>query len=333
MKAWDILTTEEKSALSLTHNYGKSTWQAGEILNKAHYKYLEIQARANTFFKLFTLYLEKTEGYLIPENSSMDWDLQEYILCTIKNRMGYRETLKFLGKESPLTHKKLIVRTAALKKQLDWLLNHEDENHRELHNIIKEFDRWNNFRVLPEALREPSAFKRRNKTRLLKHLNNLKNLDPFHIDRLITKFSIKPSDKRNKTLYLPLVYGDFEKGYQIIPIKGTAKIVEFISITLNLYMFNEEGLADDYAFLVENYLSTKDKSCKQGQQFWPKFRLLIKKSSNYNQVNNIVPSRANLVNAFRDLDKIRVKKQKEIKAEDVSDPAQRGSDSKFWGDI
>ena len=78
-KAWDILLDEEKAALSLSINHSKSTWQAGEILNKAHYKYLEIHARAKKFFVMFTQYFKKTGDRLIPDNSEMSWDLRDTI--------------------------------------------------------------------------------------------------------------------------------------------------------------------------------------------------------------------------------------------------------------
>ena len=188
-KAWEILTQEEQIALTLSINHGKSSWQAGEIMEKAHYKYLEIQARAKMFFKIFTLYFQKSGEQLIPDNSDMTWDFQEFILCTLQNRKGYRETIKIIGKESKLCHKKAKERVEALKGYMAWLDNHEDPVHKELHDLIKEFDRWNNFRILPEDLQEPSAFKRRNKTRLLKHLKNLKNLEAFLVDRLINKFT------------------------------------------------------------------------------------------------------------------------------------------------
>lgn len=328
-KAWDILNDEEKSALSLTTNYGKSSWQAGEILNKAHYKYLEIQARAKHFFKIFTLYFEKTNGKLIPENSDMTWDLQEFILCTLQNRMGYRDTLKAIGKESSLNHRLALVRTQELEKKLNWLNTHSDSIHRELFDLIKEFDRWNNFRILPENLQEPSAFKRRNKTRLLKHLKNMKKLDPFHIDRLMNQFSA-PKKYHLKKLYLPIISDSFPEGYEIIQIKATTKIVNFISGNLNLYMFQEREDADDYAYLVEDYLSQENKSCKQGQRFWPQFRTLVKKADNYNNVNNIIPRRANLEIAFRDLDRIHLKRVKEVKAKDLAEPAKRVEPGSFW---
>lgn len=328
-KAWDILTNEEKAALSLTINHGKSSWQAGEILNKAHYKYLEIQARARTFFKIFTEYFELTGGELIPKDSDITWDFQEFILCLLKDRLGYRETLRYIGKESLLSHKKAIKRLEVLTQYLEHLKNHKDETHRALYDLIIEFDRWNNFRILPEELQEPSAYKRRNKSRLLKHLRNLKELDPYHIDRLMNKFT--PSKGyTGRIMYLPLVSDTFHNGYEVITIKANSKIIKYLSTSLKLYIFKDKDEADDYAYLVSDYLNLQNKNCKQGQRFWPQFRILIKKAFNYNLVNNIIPRRANLVNAFTDLDKIHLLRMKEITAKDITAPEQRADGSTFW---
>lgn len=328
-KAWEILTNEEKAALSLTINHGKSSWQAGEILNKAHYKYLEIQARARTFFKIFTEYFNLSGGELIPKDSDITWDFQEFILCTLQNRLGYRETLRYIGKESPLYHKKAIKRLEVLRKYLENLQNHPDPVHQALYDLIIEFDRWNNFRILPEELQEPSAFKRRNKTRLLKHLKNLKELDPFHIDRLMNKFVVTKS-YRGKSMYLPLVSDTFPDGYEVLHIRVTSKIVKYLSHHLKLYIFKDKDEADDYAYLVSEYLGIENKNCKQGQRFWPQFRILIKKAFNYNMVNNIIPRRSNLVNAFTDLDKVHLLKMKEITAKDITAPEKRADGSTFW---
>ena len=51
--AWMILIEEEQLALTLHYGPEKSTWQAGEIMKKAHYKYLEIKARGEKFLKIF----------------------------------------------------------------------------------------------------------------------------------------------------------------------------------------------------------------------------------------------------------------------------------------
>lgn len=330
VKAWDILLDEEKSALSLAINYGKSSWQAGEILNKAHYKYLEIQARARTFLKIFTEYLNLTGGHLIPQEADITWDFQEFILCTLQNRLGYRETLRKIGKESRLNHKKASERIKVLSGYMDELKNAKEEKNRALYDLIIEFDRWNNFRILPEELQEPSAFKRRNKTRLLKHLKNLKGLDPFHIDRLINKFAVKKG-YTGKSVYLPIISDTFHNGYEIIKVKASSKVIHYLSKSLKLYVFKDKDEADDYSILVSDYLSMENKNCKQGQRFWPRYRIIIKRAKNYNAVNNIIPRRSNLVEAFYDMDKVMIKRQKEVGVKDIAAPAPRVDDGEsLW---
>lgn len=331
-KAWVILTEEEQTSLSLAINHSKSTWQAGEIMSKAHYKYLEILARAKAFFEMFTLYFNEFGDGLIPHNSDLPWDFKDFIIYSIEERMGYRETIKAIGRKSDLAHKKSEIRIKTLVQYMDDLSKSTDKQHIALFDLIKEFDRWNNFRILPECIQEPSAFKRRNKTRLIKHLNNIKNLDQFLVDRLITKF--KASDKyKGELLYLPLVNDVHYKGYEVIPIKAETAIIKHISKDLNLYLFKDKDKADDYGFLVNSYLSNEDRTCIEGQKFWPRFRTYINEAENFNEVNNIIPRRSNLVNAFRDLDKIRVREKNsryESRLIDDMKPAMRIKADKLW---
>lgn len=309
-KAWEILSDEEKAALSLSTNHSKSTWEAGEILNKSHYKYLEIQARARHFFVMFTEYFRNTDNQLIPPNSDMSWDFREFILCTIQERMGYRETLKMIGKESELFSKSALVRNEALVAHMERLLKHTDSNHRQLYNILKEFDRWNNFRILPTVIQEPSAFNRRNKTKILKNMKNLYDMDRAIID-IIKNPKLKP--KSNDCYYLPLVCNNNDNNdYEIIKLSKKADILKHISKELHLYIFDDFEKADDYGFLLEQYLIKKNKTCKIGQIFWPKYRTLIKQAVNYNEVNNIHPKRANHIKeAFENFDKLIIKKKED----------------------
>lgn len=328
-KAWDILLDEEKAALSLSINHSKSTWQAGEILQKAHYKYLEIHARAKKFFMIFTEYFNKTGDRVIPENSEMPWDFKEFILCTIEERMGYRDTLKMIGKSSDLCSKYAYQRDAKLIEYMQWLRKHKDPLHRELFDLIKEFDRWNNFRILPESIQEPSAFKRRNKTRLLKHLKNVYSLEPVMIDYLQSP-KFRPS-KNGKVLYLPIVSDNYLKGYEVIKIINMNHVIDYISKELQLYLFDDLDKADDYGHLVESYMASTKRTCKVGQDFWPKYRLMIKSSSNYAQVNNIIPRRSKLEDAFRDIDKITVgKKEAKEMFEDYNGAEKRTKKDNLW---
>jgi len=320
---WDILTDDEKSALLLSINYGKSTWQAGEIMGKAHYKYLEIQARANKYFRLYNEYFSATNNLKIPDNCYINSFFRDYILLTVFERKTPKQAI------SELDNSPFIITSAKERifgECLDQLANHEDPNQQLLYDLIKEFDRWNNFRILPISLQEPSAFKRRNKTRLVKHLKNLSSLDEFHIYRFINKFNVKNG---TKPLYIAVLSPNFESGYEVIEISKKANIIEYISKHLRLYIFKEHVDADQFGYLVSRYIKDKTKDCKAGQKFWPLYRKNIEMAYNYLEVNNIIPRRKHLEKAFRDLDTISIRKTNKKNAI-ISDPENRIDKKKLW---
>ena len=298
-KAWQILNKDEKTALMLTFNQKKSSWEAGEIMDKSHYKYLEIKSRAEFFFRRFTEYFDQTGDLLIPENMNIPLDFREFIHHTIEDRFVYSKTLEKLDINSQLRSNNHRVKKQTLITYFLKLRNSEDLDKIALYDIISDFDRWNNFRILPEILQEPSAFKRRNKTRLLKHLKNLKNIDEFNIYRFTKKFKTK---KKGKRLFLPLVCDNLKGNYKVVPIDKKKALVEYLSKEFKLYIFIDEKIANDYVTLVSEYLSLEQKNSKRGQKFWPEFRKIIEKAYNYNLVNNIIPRRKNLENSFREID-------------------------------
>lgn len=321
---WKILTEDERSSLLLSINYNKSTWQAGEIMNKAHYKYLEIQARARNFFKIFNEYFVVTGNLRIPKDCILDNSFRDFIILTIFERKTVKQAVTEMG-NSPFIVSK--VKERILTEQLDMLQTSDNPNHQLLYDLIMEFDRWNNFRILPISLQEPSAFKRRNKTRLIKHLKNLVKLDEYYVRRFIKRFKATTKDK---TKYIPIFSLSFEGGYEVIKVKRTKKIIGYISKHLRLYVFNSEEEADAFGYMVTRYLNRSDKDCKVGQLFWPKYRKAIEQAYNYLEVNNIIPRRKYLEEAFMDLDNIRIKKMTNNLIKDVSDAQKRVSSKKLW---
>jgi len=91
--AWDILNSDEKTAVSLSLGHSKSTWEAGEIMSKAHFKYLEIQKRARKFLEIFTNHLEKYEG-LFPEGIYLSFAFKEYLSLTIIERKNISQSVR-----------------------------------------------------------------------------------------------------------------------------------------------------------------------------------------------------------------------------------------------
>jgi hypothetical protein len=322
---WEVLTDDEKSALMLSINFGKSTWQAGEIMNKAHYKYLEIQARANKFFRMFNEYFQKTNNLKIPEGVHLNPYFKEYILKAVFEREKPKDIINSMGLNPFIVPK---AKYRIFKETMDYLGNHEDERHHWLYDLIMDFDRWNNFRILTPNIEEPSAFKRRNKTKLIKHLKNLTQLNSFHIERFSSKFSTK-SKVPSKYQFITLLSEEFEGGYQVIKIKKDSGINDYISKNLRLYTFDEEVDADEYGFIIIKYLSDDKKTCRTGQKFWPRYRKVIEKSNNYLEVNNILPRRKNLEKAFKEIDYYREKNYERELAK-LNDPQKRVDEKLLW---
>lgn len=320
-KAWNILKEDEQSALSLTHTFSKSTWQAGEIMNKAHYKYLEIKARAEKFVKMFTAYFEETDQ-LIPDNTFLHRDFVEYLHLSIIQRKTPKEisdsnpdTLLFVDKS----------RDRLINQEMVKLKEAKDEPHKELYLLIMEFDRWNNHRILPKNLQEPSAFKRRNKSRNLKHLKKISAIPRFTIKRIIAKYQY---EGKYKKLYVPILTDLHDDRYIVLTVKNYKNTVEDLS-KIGLFLFEDKETADDMGYLIEAYINKQQKTCKEGQKFWPKYRLLSEKAINWKEINNIVPVRKYLHNAFVDLQLVEARKKEKEHREEIKG-AKKVKKDELW---
>jgi hypothetical protein len=60
---------------------------------------------------------------------------------------------------------------------------------------------------------------------------------------------------------------------------------------LILYIFKEKEDADRFMVIIGNYISKDFKHCRDGQVFWPEFRILTKRAINYNEIQKITPTR------------------------------------------
>lgn len=297
-KAFAILTNDEQSSLALQKVHGKSTWEAGSILNRSHYKYLEIKQRAERFFELFSIHYD-THGRLIPEDLKVSPELAEYLTLTIEKRMPVKKAA--LKMNLPIWAVKKD-REALLQIEILKLKHSQSLLAQHLYTIIIEFDRYNNFRILPLSVQEPSAFKRRNKTRFRKHLITSTTISPYILMRVKELYEYSKGPKPKIMGYIALLnYADGASFEKIIPMNATDKNLTELS-SISIYVFPKEDLAFEYIKLVKEYVIDPDKDPKKGLIFWPKFRTLIKDSLNYHEINNIAPSRKGITTAIKDMD-------------------------------
>lgn len=279
-KAWNILTDEEKLVLNLTAVHGKSSWEIGEIVQKAHFKLLEIQKRCVKFFEMFTTHYE-TYRELFPEESVVGRDFREYFQGVMELRLPVKEAIRRMFNNDVWSIKES--RTRLITEGMDKLMESRNDCDRDLYNLIKEFDAWNNFRVLPDNLQEPSAYKRRNKAREAKHLRNISKIPMASIEYIKDLYEY---NGKYQKMFLPLIHLDFPNGYILVPVRYAQKNIKALS-HLYLYVFDNETLANNFAGLVVEYLTAEDKSAKSGQKFWPKFRDIRQYAINFQEIENV----------------------------------------------
>lgn len=274
-KAWDILTQNERNSLFLQMSQGQSSWEAGEILNIPHYKYLELKERSIKFFKMFSDYFMEFNTLVNP-NSVVDDKFRDYVEGIIEKRLTREEALKYTG-DSALSLKELSDRV--ITKNMSRLLESELKHDNRLYDLIIEFDRWNNRRVLPRELQLPSAYKRRNNKRDKTYIDFICNIPENKTNAIINLFTYKPRKSNKKVYYISLISDQFEDGYYIVPIKPNKTTIDKIS-KLSIYIFDDKDKADTFGFMISKFKEDK-KTPQVGQKFWPRYRDFIKMSVNY----------------------------------------------------
>lgn len=293
-KAWALLNEDEKVAVSLKLGHGKSTWEAGEVMKKAHYKFLEIEARARHFVKLFTEHLELFDE-VIPDYIEMEPRVKAYFSGVITDRLTVGETVKAIN-DSQFNIK--IIREEFIVKELQRLVESKSALDNNFALFIFEFDRWNNFRILPLSIQEPSAFKRRNKKNDQRNIKNLLTLNAFSIEKIKERYR---TPKGDNVLWMPIpsIY-DGKVGYGVWRVKGDDDSILNLS-RVGFFLFYKKDDAVKFYDHILAYYCNNTRGCKEGQKFWPQFRLLSSKSKNYNAVNKRIASRKYLETALRDL--------------------------------
>lgn len=286
-KAWMLLVEDERLALNLNLGLRKSTWKAGEIMKKSHYKLIEIKDRAKTFLKIFTYHFQEY-GELIPKDMQITPDLREYLTLTIIKRLPINKAIREI--DSPLYHHQ-VTREKVISDEIIKWKSSVSLSQKDLYNLVLDFDRWNNFRILPKNMQEPSAFKRRDKNRLKKHLKLGTSISPLAYKIIKKKYQYTSNRKINAG-YLILI-SEEPRRTEIIKILANPENLADLSRS-SLYIFDDENIATVYLQLILEYIRKEDKHCSEGLRFWPKYREIIKKAINYNLIQNIIPSRKNL---------------------------------------
>lgn len=280
-QAWACLTEEEQLSLNYTLVHGKSTWAVGEILKLSHYKYLELKKRSEKFFRLFGDYYMKWPSLVRP-TAPIEEKFRDYLFGSMLKRLPKEDALIYAGDSSFLLEgikRPAIIRNMVILKESDHPWD------KDLYSLIMEFDRWNNYRILPRVLQAPSAYKRRNNRRDKVYLKYLHRIPEFKIRALVDMYwkGGKPENRWYFTMISTEVFP--EDGYAIVPCKRQEDILKSLS-AMKVYVFEDIEDAELFGLKV-NYFFENTVDPKAGLKFWKEYRNIIEKAINYKEINNL----------------------------------------------
>lgn len=235
-KAWALLLEDEKHALSLHFVSGKSTWEAGEIMGKSHYKYLEILARAKKFLEIFENHFN-TFGELFPPEISINPITKKYFEGTMLHRNKVTDVIKSLKMPELRNFPE---REKILRFEYDKWKTSKNLAEQSILNLILTFDRYNNFRILPKALQEPHAFKRRNKNDHKKLLGYWIDMKYSHFKELKKRCKAKETTPSKNIGYIFLIRDIKAYDYQIIPVDSKREKTMSLLNQVGICVFKED---------------------------------------------------------------------------------------------
>ncbi len=275
---WQHLTPLEKSVLSLVIVSNKTKQEASIILNIYPYKFTEIYNRSKKLFTAFTDYYDKVGDNLVPESPTLTELEISFISLIIKARYKPVELVGVMVEFQGLA------RTGAIKQLWDRLLRssqlNPSDHHQLFYELLRTFDQWNNFRVLPSEYRLPSPFPRRRNREFKKIHEQLNSISELGWAMVQKKFG---------TAYPPLAFiPAINQAFAPIRIVLTKNSLNYCTKN-RLPLFPREGVAQEFAEASYDFYSLSRVSTYSAQKFWANFRLKLQVAINYNELLNIRP--------------------------------------------
>ena len=280
-KAWKCLTEPERKILFLTFSQGLSGRRAEEIMGLTHYKYLENKARAERLFKLFSEYFFKHPSLIDPK-TKIEPRFRDYLHSAILNRKSKRDAIVDCGDSSwfltEISSEKMCKNMQRLKDSPPGTWD------RDLYGLVVEFDRWNNFRILPKRYQAPSAFNRRSQKSFRSYIKYLHRIPDSTVRALVDQYW-STSVKIETRYYLSLLSPSFPLGYIVVPIKKDGGILSKFT-SMRVYIFNTPEEADEFGLLLYQYY---ERTLERADSlvYWREFRTMIQKAINYRYLSNL----------------------------------------------
>lgn len=278
--AWEHLTDLEKSVLSLVIVSGKTKQEASIILNIYPYKFTEIYSRAHKLFVKFTDYYSVYPRLVPPLNITEEEEL--FIAMVMKNRRKPSELVGLVPAFLELSKPGAINNLWAQILRETQLRSHPPNSDHYTHffDLVRTFDQWNNFRVLPKEFRWPSPFPRRRNREFKKIQDTLVTISDMGWDLVKQRYGTDIAPRA----YIP-VPDSIHWYAQVRLSKDT-----LYYFTLNkIPVFSTEAVARNFAEASFDFNNQSRVTTYSAQKFWATFRLGVSRALNYSELLSIEP--------------------------------------------
>lgn len=261
---------------------GMTTRQVSAILQLAIYKVREHHLRAVYLFKMFTDFFEKWPSIFRP-GGIVTQEFQDFILVSIKERLTPALAAKKTNKG---TWKNTGIRNSQVIKAVTDLKSSHDEWDRDTWNLILEFDRYNNARILPPVLRRATPYPRKRQRQYLNQMVKARNLPEATVQFLLKQ----PRPKSGAYYFAVFPQGEL---YKVVATSAGDKRLLNQLTSIGLYVFNTRVEAETYAVTVLRILNegvSQKRTNADGTKAyedWAYYRNLIRAAVNFEDLNNI----------------------------------------------
>jgi len=315
LAGWEHLTHLEKSVLSLVIVSGKTKQEASIILNIYPYKFTEFFNRAQKLWTLFTDHYQKYLN-LVPILNSISPEEYTFINLVLRSRAKPSDLISTMPEFHSLS------RTGTVRQLWDRVLRevqlNPSDHHSDFYRVIKVFDQWNNFRILPPEYRLPSPFPRRRNREFKKIHDQLNSISEIGWAMVEKKFGTK----NPPIAFIPRT----DEFFSAMSVSLTKRVL--IYCTRNkLPIFSRKNQAEEFAEASYDFYRLSRTSTYSAQKFWANFRLRLQSAINYNELLGIIPG------AFREFssrDRAFLRKASEKLTFKPALPQTRTDPNKFW---
>jgi len=154
------------------------------------------------------------------------------------------------------------------------------QHSQDFYKLIRLFDQWNNFRILPVEYRDPSPFPRRRNREFKKIHCQLNTISELGWGMIRKQFGtgVPP------LAFVPAVSLNFE------PIMVRLTKDSLVYFTRNkIPVFSRENQAEEFSELSYDFFNLNRVSTYSAQKFWANFRVRLQSAINHDELLNIRP--------------------------------------------